>query len=319
MPGSIVHDIGWSIDHLVQARIKQQRFLYDHSAKDRTVPMDSPMILVDRASFDQHFVERALKLGQGRVQLRQNANVMDVVQDKDGVTLVLKSGQSIRARYVIAADGASSRVARAIGLYARAAGAGIDALVETGPETFETERNRVTFNVHCVRDGYGWIFPKDDHLSCGVGIWRDPDGLVPAMDDFLARSLPPDDILHVTRLAHPVPVFTGHRQIATERVCLVGDAAHLVDPVLGEGIKYAIQSGQLAADVVAQLLQPHRVEPARPTGTDDSFSSVLSQFRDCFAYGHILRHTIGRQLNLIRLQDESFFTSPQTVYQAIIG
>ena len=319
MPGAIVKDIDWPIDHLIKARVARQRFLYDHSADDRIVHMAEPMILVDRASFDADFVTRALRAGKGRVILRQNTRVTDVCEDETGVTLGLQGGATLSAQYVIASDGASSRVARCLGLYEKPQGAGIDSMVQTSAATFSAEHHRVTFNLHCVPSGYGWIFPKDDHLSCGVGMWRDPANLSRAMDDFLDRSLPPGDIRHQHRLAHPVPVFAGHRTIASRRVCLVGDAAHLVDPILGEGIKYAIQSGKLAADVVLQLSDPGRAAPTMDTGTDASFQDILARHKDCGAYGEIIRYTIARKLNLIRLREEAFFSDPAAVYQTVMA
>lgn len=50
---------------------------------------------------------------------------------------------------------------------------------------------------------------------------------------------------------HPLPIYTGRQQIATHRVLLVGDAAGLVDPLTGEGIRFAVQSGRLAATALA--------------------------------------------------------------------
>lgn len=318
MPGAVVHDIEGSIDHLVKARIDRQRFLYNHSAKDRLVRMADPMILVDRAEFDAHFINKAVASSQGHVRLRENSRVVGVIEQHDLVTLNFGKGETLRARYVIAADGASSRIARSLGMYHKAAGAGIDAAIRTGAATFAAERDRVTFNLHCVPAGYGWIFPKDDHLSCGVGMWRDPGLLSRAMDVFVARSLPGDDIVDQQRLAHPVPVFSGHRPIATRRVCLVGDAAHLVDPILGEGIKYGIKSGQIAAEVIAHLLNTQTATNLVETGMEEDFAAVLARHATCMAYGDIVRHTIARKLNLIRLREEAFFTNPEAVYQTVV-
>lgn len=318
MPSAIQQDIDWPIDHLIKAKIDQQRFLYNHSEEDRMVRMEAPMFLVERAEFDYHFVKRALDLGQGRVVLRDNTQVKGVAEDTDGVTITLQDGTVVRARFVIAADGASSRVARALGLFAKPQGAGIDALIKTDDDTFNKESRRVTFNVHCVASGYGWIFPKDDHLSCGVGMWRNPRNMSKAMDTFLEQSLPSGDIRDEVRLTHPVPVFSGHRPVSTDRVCLVGDAAHLVDPILGEGIKYAIQSGQTAAEVIANLLDAERSHDP-DTGQDADFQTCVAQHGNCMAYGSIIRHTIARHLNLIRLREDAFFSDPEAVYQAVVA
>ena len=66
-----------------------------------------------------------------------------------------------------------------------------------------------------------------------------------------------------TPLGHPLPIFNQHPtsngeqwtgSLVNHRALLVGDAGHLVDPLLGEGIYYAIRSGQLAADSILSVL-----------------------------------------------------------------
>lgn len=206
-------------------------------------------------------------------------------------------------------------------------GAAIDAEVQVDPATFQAERSQVTFDLWCLPNGYGWIFPKGDHLSCGVGSWRTPRKLPAHMDRFLARSLPPGSIRHQVRRAHPVPVFTGHRAVATRRVCLVGDAAALVDPVLGEGIHHAIFSGALAAEVISLVLaarSPHEplLDPrlrVRIQVPDGPLWQALGTVRDCRLYTELIRYSVGRELNLIRLRSAAFFDAPERFYRSWTG
>ena len=51
-----------------------------------------------------------------------------------------------------------------------------------------------------------------------------------------------------------MPFNRGYRSLNTKRICLVGDAASLVDPLTGEGISHAIHSGVIAADVILSSL-----------------------------------------------------------------
>ena len=54
-------------------------------------------------------------------------------------------------------------------------------------------------------------------------------------------------------LGHPLPAFYDEGQkVSRGKVLLVGDAAHLMDPLMGEGIYYALRSGMMAAESILQ-------------------------------------------------------------------
>ena len=132
------------------------------------------------------------------------------------------------------------------------------------------------------------------------------------LEDFLAKSFPAQSILAVKQSVHPVPIYGGHRRIATRRVCLVGDAANLVDPVMGEGIRFAIRSGEIAADVIIGLTG------AKPR--DDVESAVSSASRDLGrTYQRLIHNGIGADLNILyRLALPFFLEAPQFFYQKFV-
>jgi flavin-dependent dehydrogenase len=261
-------------------------------------------VMVKREDFDLRFVTHALEVGRGSVTLRDGFDVAGVEEDADGVTVVGASGERIRTRYVVGADGALGRVARSVGLGRRTrAGAALDAEVEVDPDVFQAERNRLTFNFSCVRNGYGWTFPKRDHLSLGVGSWSSPSKMPAALDEYIARTLPPASVRSVVRLGHPIPLWSGDLPLATRRVCLVGDAASLVDPILGEGIRFAIMSGRLAADVILELLG----EEAAQTG---------ERATDCLAYSRQVETQLGDGFEGLRkLVLPIFLKSPEFFFK----
>lgn len=301
--GGIRQLLDWDLSPWIENRVTQRRNLFDH-AREQIGPI-APFLLVDRGSFDAHLIERAVALGNGRVDLRERFHVTHLEEGEQGVTIHSKSGQRLEAAFVVGADGAFSTVARCLGLNRDVTrGPALDAEVEVVPEVYDAHNHIVTFNFFCLPHGYGWIFPKGQGLlSCGVCAWAGRPKLAGALDDFLARSLPPGGVRRVETYGHAIPLYSGARQIATRRACLVGDAANLVDPVMGEGIGFALQSGALAADVIAGLLDGGDTLPEA----------------GCRAYQALIHDGLGARLDhLLRFVQIVFLGAPELFYERFI-
>ena len=155
-----------------------------------------------------------------------------------------------RARFLVAADGATGPTARMAGWTEPLASVpALDAEVEVLPSVLARFADRARFDLGTPAGGYGWIFPKADHLSVGVGVFT-RGAVRRRLRDELARYL------HAVGLGEasvrrvrgaPIPV-RPRRDPARGRVLLAGDAAGLADPLTGEGISLAILSGRLAAE-----------------------------------------------------------------------
>ncbi len=257
MPGWVKPLTGLSLDHLVDHRVSRfdyslnfkQAFTRQHPALD--------LLLTDRAKFDSGILEMALNRGKQNLKLYEQFRVAAVAENKKSVVLHSKSGDKVHASAVIGADGATSKVARCLGLGpTNRLPTAIDAAVRVTPEFYRTISDRVIFNYFFLPAGYGWIFPKGNNtLACGVGSWADNKyPLKPTLQRYLAQCIPAKHCISIEQHGHPIPAYNGPRKIATPRVCLVGDAAGLVDPVTGEGIRYALQSGMIAAKTVERVL-----------------------------------------------------------------
>jgi flavin-dependent dehydrogenase len=128
-------------------------------------------------------------------------------------------------------------------------------------------------------DGYGWVFPKGEFVNIGVGR-RSARGFAEAVDVF-ARLLPgagvPGRLLDWRRWpGHAYRLRGTRRPLGGERLVLTGDAAGLAFRESGEGIGPAVESGLLAAALIART----RGEPtaddievyARHAGARDQFA-----------------------------------------------
>lgn len=203
-----------------------------------------PVHLAMRLSFDDQMHARALELGARDFG---GQAVADIV----GKTVTLADGTEIIGKVLIGADGVNSQVARS--LFGQAIDhdtIGFALEVELDRPPTETDVLRIDFNA--ADWGYGWRFPKAQSVTVGVG------GLQAANPDMKAAM----SAYCASIGAEDVPKYKGHflpfghfrAQPGRGAILLAGDAAGLVDPITGEGIAYAIKSGQLAAQSAHEAL-----------------------------------------------------------------
>jgi geranylgeranyl reductase family protein len=206
---------------------------------------ENPIIsMTMRETFDFLLVSAAIDAG---AEVRSKCEVLDILTHTDRVELVARGG-SLSARFVVAADGAMSVVARKAGR--SDTGYLIPALeyeVFVDDDLLTRFARSARFDLGVVPYGYAWVFPKREHLSIGVLTMR--RGSINLNEQFrrYLELLGIHTVLRLDRHGSLIPVRPRKGPLAKGRVLIAGDAAGLADPVTGEGITFAIQSGQLAA------------------------------------------------------------------------
>ena len=210
-----------------------------------------PLILMTRRRRLDHFLaERAASAG---VEFRDGARASGVETGRAGVTVVV-DGERISGRTLIGADGVNGVVARAVELGGnRAVGVALEANVPY-ERIRGRYRGRAVLELGILPGGYGWVFPKDDHVNIGVGGWERE---APRLRGELAR-LCGEHSVSVGDLAdlrgYRLPCRLPDSRLSRGRVLLVGDAAGLIDPLTGDGMYEAFLSAKLAAEAVLDLL-----------------------------------------------------------------
>jgi geranylgeranyl reductase family protein len=208
--------------------------------------------LVTRSRFDSFLLEKAEEAG---AKVLMDCKVEDFKEEKDQVSIKCEDG-SYRSRFLALCAGCQNRLKDRICGQDNNGHSGICMVTEV--EASEEEMNSrlhealdIYFGV--ADGGYGWIFPHRGYYSVGIGglssRLKHPRTI---MKNFLKDNGFRD---HYQLHGHAIPLGCFENKLASERVLLAGDAAGLVDGFTGEGMSYAIRSGQIAAESVAENLQ----------------------------------------------------------------
>jgi menaquinone-9 beta-reductase len=302
----VLHDMGLLVDLLrVGHRISGVEIIApDGYSTGASIPaqhgLPAPMLVIPRMTLDDTLRRRAVQSG---ARFESEVLVTDIVPSADAV--VVKGTRSDRpvsvsARMAIVATGASTGLLARLGLLSKTPRMMLAARAYYDGTPALADRIQIRFD-GVPLPGYGWVFPVTAS-SANVGVGYFPWGLKarkrPAnsravFDAFVAgRSMA--TVLGGARQAGPLkgyPLRVDFPEAPTsgDRVVLVGEAAGLVNPITGEGIDYALESAQIAAEHVA-----------RKIAQGDLSREGLSQ------YDQVLRSRFGRLFAFCRrLRDSS--------------
>jgi geranylgeranyl reductase family protein len=219
--------------------------------KITTIKHNQPVAyLIDRASFDNFVLQKALDQGAKCL----NGERVRHFHDERGLFTVQTDQNTWYSRYLVGADGVHSLIAKGAGLLPdRETSLAYEALLSYPQNKTDQLIQSITFDFGTLLSGYGWIFPKRDHLN--VGVFRNWPGHRASKSHLLRfinqhpslRELPILDLR-----AYPGPLGGRIGQLHRNRLILAGDAANLADPWLGEGLHYALLSGRMAAETIIQ-------------------------------------------------------------------
>jgi menaquinone-9 beta-reductase len=222
-----------------------------HSRTNRYSHRGPILKMVFRPQFDNSLVEQNLKWPN--FAFCDSEKVTSV--HYDGLFRVETDKRSISARQLVGADGAYSAVAKTFGIsQPRAFATAIE--LNLGRDMFHLAGELVPcFDFGAVDRGYGWTFPKQDHINVGLYTFaRGLKNLRPLLLQYLEAkgiTLKTDTALEYE--AHEIPVggFSLHPPKSAP-VYVVGDAGGFADALSGEGIFHALESGRLAGITAAE-------------------------------------------------------------------
>jgi geranylgeranyl reductase len=164
--------------------------------------------------------------------------------------------KTLKVDMVIGADGANSRVAKAIdaGDYNYAIAFQERIKLPEDKMAYYHDLAEMYVGNDVSPDFYAWVFPKYDHVAVGTGTMKPNKAMIKQLQAGIraraAKRLEGGKIIKVE--AHPIPEHPRPRRVVG-RVALVGDAAGYVTKSSGEGIYFAAKSGRMCAETIVEI------------------------------------------------------------------
>jgi geranylgeranyl reductase family protein len=214
---------------------------------------------VDRATYDTLLLQKAKEMGADVIE-GEKVNQLEPGTEGDKYKITTSGNRVINSRFIIGADGANSTIRTK---YFQQANLNtrwhhnLAYCLEVFPPR-EGNLHSLDYPILSfgyLRDGYAWIFPNKDRLVVGMGGLQRKNKNLSAtfkafLDDYYVRNT------DLSRLkGHPLPFGNFMKKPIQGNLLLTGDAAGLVDPMLGEGIYQAHKSGELAAQAIIETLE----------------------------------------------------------------
>lgn len=286
----------FDISPAVEREFASIALYFSHYRKRAEARREQPLVtMVMRDRFDQLIAEQAQMAG---AVVRDGCALLGVTQGEPYHQLQTSAG-IVSARFVVGADGAKGVTARLCGWHQlQPTIPAIECEVRVPDAAMQRLQREARFDFDAIPHGYGWCFPKANHLSLGVIVFEPAQGL--GMKQRYAaylQALGIGEVLEQHMHGFVVPV-QPKAVLARNRVLLVGDAAALADVLTAEGISEALNSGVRAAQaLLSAQLHPLQAEHAYQAYCHQEF---LPQWRAAsqrarLAYGdpHVSRLVLG--------------------------
>jgi geranylgeranyl reductase family protein len=219
--------------------------------------------IIPREVLDERLVRRAVQAG---ATLREGVRVVGLEREGGPLRLRCLEGESLRADVVLGCDGSPSVIRDALGAPRFRAHEGAFAIRAYYEDVrLSHPRGLGFFWDEALLPAYGWIFPlSGGRANVGLGIRADKLAATGArlpelLERFCANPRVAAELAGGRRVGKPkghhLPFGSSAWHTTFDQALLLGDAAGFVNPLTGEGIEFALESGAFAAEAVAEALR----------------------------------------------------------------
>lgn len=279
---------------LIESRITCYRLTIEHRMPFTVERPQPALFMTCRDTFDAWLAGKAVEAGA----TLQDQSAVHAVEQQRASVLCRTAAGSFEGDFLIGADGANSVVVRCHPSFLPPAyGLALESEIYPRQDRcLQDYSGRCDFDLLTLPRGYGWVFPKSDHLSVGLMTLKPH---LPSIRRYLDAYLEWKGLMTdgVFVRGHRIPLGPAKR-LESNRILLAGDAAGLADPLTGEGISYAIRSGRLAAECILEKLR--------------SGENSLGN------YSERVRSTLGFELSTASVLTWLLYELPSVLYRLIL-
>ena len=240
-----VRQLPFSVEPVVEDRITRVRCRLKYGPVMERSSDQVLCVMTQRLRLDEFLVRQAVDAG---AVFRDGVRV-EIESDRQ----VRVDGEPIKIDAVVGADGANGITGKSLGL----GGTIVNGVAMEGNLPYDRLpedgwRGTLVLELATVPGGYGWIFPKGDHVNVGVGGWGTEGPRLRAHLRALCEHYGVE-LGELTNLrGHRLPMRRPGTVFARGRGLLVGDAAAVLDPVSGDGMYEGFVTARLAADHILE-------------------------------------------------------------------
>lgn len=282
-------------EDIIEDTIQTVVFTFRGRGRVPIQPAKPVAYMITRSNFDSLLAKYAKLAGANIIE----GNAVREIIVEDNYVSVWVGGETYRGKIFVGADGVNGKSAKLLGLHnPEETGPTLELEIECPLQILEQNRGVIKLDGGAVPWGYGWVFPKKNHLSIGLGVFTcKVKGLRQYLNNFLARE-GLDSFKVICVKGFPIPISGGKkRKFYNKSALLIGDAAGLVDPFCGEGIYYAIKSAQLASEAI--------------------LDNKANMERAPSIYQELVDKQITVELAMARKLAKVFYTFPQVAFNLI--
>ena len=195
-----------------------------------------------------------------------NTNVTSVITENGSIVGVKASSSNnemiFRAGMIIDASGFQSAVSKSLGLVKQWERFGVGAEYEAEVENIKSDTWWLMVGQMYSPAGYAWIFPLGKNMvRIGVGVGKPESDVDPTqrLDELIERRTGPiKDLGKITKKEFHYGLIPNEglsRKTVYDNLILVGDTAGMANPLVLEGIRYAIKYGRVAGDIASKAIK----------------------------------------------------------------